>query len=345
MELHELKLALQQHLTDGLVILVGSGLSCAEGLPGMAELAKHLRASVGGGLSGEDLEVWTTLGPVIEAEGLEIALLKISISDALESAIASSTADLILASERKVITEVFERSRTLRFSRLLRHVLQPANGLPVVTTNYDRLLEIAVEEAGVGVDTMFVGYFAGELNEHESRLSFCREVTLRAKQPQFRYRPRVNIFKPHGSLEWYHREGRPVRYAGDLGIQRLIIMPGLNKFRDGYQSPFDRHREKANLAIDRASRFLAIGYGFNDDHLQTHLTPRIRSGTPTLILARELSRTARHLACECSNVIALERTIVDGAEGTLAIVNCTPLAVPGLMLWDLDSFISEVLEP
>ena len=50
MELHEVKTRLQQHLSDGLVMVVGSGLSCAEGLPGMGELADHLHATVGLGL-------------------------------------------------------------------------------------------------------------------------------------------------------------------------------------------------------------------------------------------------------------------------------------------------------
>ena len=61
-------------------------------------------------------------------------------------------------------------AKTLRFTRLLKHLLKPGTGVPVVTTNYDRLLEIASEEAGLGVDMLFVGQFAGHLNELESRL-------------------------------------------------------------------------------------------------------------------------------------------------------------------------------
>ena len=311
----------------------------------MGELAKHLLVSIGSSLTGTDGEMWTKLGPIIEAKGLEAALLEMPPSATLETMIAATTATLVLAREREIIAEVFERKRILRFTRLLKHLLKPTTGLPVVTTNYDRLIEIAAEEAGLGVDTMFVGYFAGEFNEHESRLSFCREVKLRAKKVHWRYRPRVNVYKPHGSLDWYHREGRPVRYAGDLAAARLIITPGLNKFRNGYESPFDRHRERANNAIDRASRFLAIGYGFNDDHLETHLTPRIRSGTPTLLLTHTLSQNALSLANECGNVIALEHAVIDGSEGTLAIVDRTKIPLPGLGLWDLNSFISEVLEP
>lgn len=43
MTLDTIKKHLQEHLSDGLVRrFVGSGLSCAEGLPDMEELAQHL---------------------------------------------------------------------------------------------------------------------------------------------------------------------------------------------------------------------------------------------------------------------------------------------------------------
>jgi hypothetical protein len=155
----------------------------------------------------------------------------------------------------------------------------------------------------------------------------------------------VNVYKPHGSLDWYHREGKPVRYGGDLASPRLIITPGLNKFRNGYASPFDRHRERANAAIDRASRFLIIGYGFNDDHLETHLTPRIRSGIPTLLLTHSLSSNALKLARECANVVAIQRAIVAGGEGSSVFVNKAEIQLPALSLWEINTFVSEVLEP
>ncbi|WP_400768713.1 SIR2 family protein [Methylosinus sporium] len=345
MEVHDLKLELQRHFSDGLVTIVGSGLSCAEGLPGMTELASHLCAVVDDGLAPADADCWAMIAPLISTKGLEGALLEIAPTPALESKIVQKTAELIAARERGIVHQVFARTRTLRFTRLLGQLLKPDAGVQVVTTNYDRLVEIAAEEAGLGVDTMFVGHFAGEMNEHESRMSFCRDVKVQRTRAQLRYRSRVNVFKPHGSLDWYHREGKPVRYSGDLDLPRLIITPGLNKFRNGYESPFDRHREKANAAIDRASRFLIIGYGFNDDHLETHLTPRIRSGVPTLLLTYGLSPNALKLAEECSNVIAIQRAVVGGREGSSVWAGGAETQIPDLVLWDLDRFISEVLEP
>jgi hypothetical protein len=328
------------------VIIIGSGLSCAEGLPGMAELATHLQAVIGDGLAPADVAQWAQLSPLIAAHGLEAALLALAPSSTLEAAIVARTAELIANRECEIVSQVFARKRTLRFTRLLSRVIKPRTGLPVVTTNYDRLAEIAAEEAGLGADTMFVGDFAGVLNEQESRLSFCREVRLRAnKQVAYRYQPRVKIFKPHGSLDWYHRDGNPVRYSGDLALPRLIITPGINKFRNGYESPFDKHRDRANSAIDDAARFLILGYGFNDDHLETHLTPRIRSGIKTLLLTRTLSSNAMRLAIECANVVAIQRAVIGGKEGSSLIINKAERQIAGVALWELDTFISEVLEP
>lgn len=343
--LDDLKLLLQRHFTDGLVTVVGSGLSCAEGLPGMGALSGHLQATIEAGLGDDDRALWAELSLMITANGLEAALLAKPPSATLEAAIVAKTAELIAQREREIVTQVFNRTRTLRFTSLLKHLLKPTTGLPIITTNYDRLIEIASEEAGLGVDTLFVGQFAGHLNEQESRLSFCREVTLKGKNVQYRYRPRVNVFKPHGSLDWYYRDGKPVSYSGDLPLPRLIITPGLNKFRNGYESSFDRHRERANGAIDKASRFLVLGYGFNDDHLETHLTPRIRSGVPTLLLTHTLSGNARKLAQEHANVIAIQYGSVAGKDGSSFFVNRTEDFVPELALWDLAAFISEVLEP
>ncbi|WP_201776320.1 SIR2 family protein [Rhodopseudomonas palustris] len=311
----------------------------------MSALAGYLQATIEASLSDDDKKLWAELSPLIAANGLEASLLAKPPSATLEAAIVAKTAELIAQREREIVTEVFNKTRTLRFTKLLKHLLKPTTGVPVITTNYDRLIEISAEEAGLGVDTLFVGQFAGHLNEQESRLSFCREVSLKGKNVQYRYRQRVNVFKPHGSLDWYYREGKPVSYAGDLPLPRLIITPGLNKFRNGYDSPFDRHRERANGAIDKASRFLVLGYGFNDDHLETHLTPRIKSGIPTLLLTHTLSDNALKLARDHANVIAIQHVSVAGKDGSSVFVDKTEFFVPDLALWDLGAFISEVLEP
>lgn len=342
-ELGELKKRLQDHLGDGLVLIVGSGLSCAEGVPGMGALGHHLVTHVPAHLSVGDTTLWDEIHPLIETQGLEAALLKHAPTPSLEAAIVQSTGDFIAAAESSIISEVFNKTRTLRLTRLIPHLLQPDTGIPIVTTNYDRLVELACEEAGLGVDTLFCGHFAARLAPRESHWSFCRSVKLAGKNVRYKFAPKANVFKPHGSLDWYHREGNPVRYAGALPLPRLIITPGLNKFRSGYDSPFDTHRERGNHAIDNARRFLIIGYGFNDDHLETHLTPRIRSGVKTVILTYSLSPKARELALENKNVVAAEFHEHGGIAGACFIIDGQEIFYPEVNYWDLDEFVKGVL--
>ncbi|WP_203566175.1 SIR2 family protein [Aurantimonas aggregata] len=308
----------------------------------MGALGHHLVTHIPASLTPGDNELWEEIHPLIEKEGLEGALLKHAPTPSLEAAIVQSTGDFIAAAEAGIISEVFNNSRTLRLTRLIPHLLKPDAGIPIVTTNYDRLAELACEEAGLGVDTMFAGHFAARLDPQDSYWSFCRSVKLVGRNVRYKFAPKANVFKPHGSLDWYHREGRPVRYAGALPLSRLIITPGLNKFRSGYESPFDKHREKANDAIDKAHRFLIIGYGFNDDHLETHLTPRIKAGTKTVILTRGLSPKAREIAAENNNVLAAEFHEEDGVSGTRFIIDGAEIFYPAIDYWDLDGFVRGV---
>ncbi|NDK37554.1 SIR2 family protein [Pseudoxanthomonas gei] len=344
MELHELKTRLQAHLSDGLILVVGSGLSCAEGLPGMRDLAAHLCQTIVA--ESNEAQDWNEIVALIQEKGLEAALLQKAPSQRLEAAISAETGVFFAEAERSVISEVFEGRRTLRLTPLLAHMLKPFSGLPIITTNYDRLIEVAVEEAGLGVDTMFSGRFAGSLNERESHLSFCRNATYKKPRVILQYKTRALVYKPHGSLDWYLRNGVPVSYQGELkSAARLIITPGQNKFRNGYESPFDQHRARANDAIDRASRFLIIGYGFNDDHLETHLSPAIRGGKPTLLLTYELSNSAKDLASKYGNVMAIDREFRDGVEGSRVIIDRNHIFLPKLKLWDVKYFVTEVFEP
>ena len=148
----------QLHFTDGLALVVGSGLSVAEGMPGMPDLAKYLRKEAGT-LSGADTTLWNQIEGVLQkGEGLEAALLKYPPSAPLEAWIALRTCELLLPKEREIMCAVFRGSRSLRLTAFLSKVLKPMGGLPILTPNYDRLIEAACEMAGFHVDTTAVGH-------------------------------------------------------------------------------------------------------------------------------------------------------------------------------------------
>lgn len=89
-ELSALKKQLQGHLGDGLVLVIGSGLSCAEGVPGMGALGHHLVTHIPASLSLDDTKLWEAIHPLIETDGLEAALLKSCTSSLLSTEPANS---------------------------------------------------------------------------------------------------------------------------------------------------------------------------------------------------------------------------------------------------------------
>lgn len=342
MDIDALKRRIQEHCTDGLVVVVGSGLSVAEGIPGMSALAQHLLAVIPLNLSDNSRVVWDEIANDLENNiDLESALLAHSADQDLEALIMNQTASFLLEHERKVIEDVVVRGRMLRFSRLLSVLRKEPSGIPVITTNYDRLIEIAAEQERVGIDSAFVGHRMGAFNAKESRLSLCRDIDIVKKKKRREYRPHIRLFKPHGSFDWFSTENGPIRCS--LGIEegkRLIITPGLNKYRSGYEPPFHYHIAESNRAIDKGGRFLIVGYGFNDDHLQTYITPRLKNGDPAIIVTRSLSEKAKELLPECSGTIAI--TKAETGDGTTVSTHNSQHEFPDLGIWDVEHLVKEV---
>lgn len=256
MILHDIKEHLQSHLSDGLVVIIGSGLSCAEGIPGMADLAAQLKNEIPAQINDEDNTTWSQVVELLESgKNLEEALLSVTVSENLEKFIIDITHKYIRHYEQKILSEVFNEGRILRFSKLLPHLLKPKAGIPIVTTNYDRLIEIASENVGLAVNNTFSGKYVSGFNPKESRLGLCRGLIQKAKKVFLSYAEFVSVFKPHGSLDWFLVNDEPVCSALFVAKEKLIITPGANKFRGGYERPFDTHRELANKAINNGSRF------------------------------------------------------------------------------------------
>ena len=119
----------------------------------------------------------------------------------------------------------------------------------------------------------------------------------------------------------------------------LIITPGINKYKEGYSVPFDTHRTRANTEIDRAQRYIIIGYGFGDSHLETHLVQQLRNGKPTLILTHSLSSKAEELVKTCKHITAL---CSDNANGSKIVTAPEETIFPDVNLWDLQKMLKEV---
>ena len=341
MDYDQLVSFVQAHFTDGLTLVIGSGLSAAEGIPGMAELAEYL-SDQAATLTGTDAAHWGSIKFDLDAgHGLESALLSHPPSDTLETWIAQQTCALLIPRERAVLRQVLRMERSLRLTRFFDRILKPKNGLPIVTSNYDRLVEFACEMAGFHVDSTAVGNYAGRFDPHRSLMGSCRGISKRGTVYVLNYFPRAIVLKPHGSFDWYQFGGSARRCSIDLDAPRLMITPGINKYRAGYEAPFDKHRDMANDYISRATHLLVIGYGFNDDHLETHLVRQIHAGTPTLILNRTASPKVRSIATDSPRCVCLSKP--NGVTGVDLITNGIESQHEGHDLWDLGTLTEELL--
>jgi hypothetical protein len=341
MTLDELKRTLQEHLSDGLVTIVGLGLSASHGLPTMEELSEHLRREIPIQLAGAHDSGWYEVeARLANGMDLEAALDPVPHGSELIPLIVEASAALILAAETNAVQNALRSGKPMPFAALVPHLLHVTDRAEVITTNYDRLIEIAVEMAGYQVDCAFPSAYYSRLDPSAARKQ-VREFIPFGHGVKSHTHKHVRLSKPHGSLDWYLLENEPVRSVLNLLESRLMLSPGSSKYFRGYDIPFDLHRERANDAIDRAARFLIIGYGFNDHHLETHLRMRLATGIPAVIITKELTPRARECVQTNPKMVALEMN--PDPLGTHVLTSSRDEVFEGIAIWELSDFVGEVL--
>lgn len=311
----------------------------------MGALSKHLLDVVPSHISAgtkASLDAWTLIARGLKAgEGLEEAIGEQEIESTLFEIITTEVANCVGTAELSAISELIEKLEFPTYGRLFEYILQNNNVAEVITTNYDRLLEVAATVHGIRIDTMFYGHTLGRLDERLSREELLMPTTGVGKRADVRLlpRPHVRLSKPHGSLDWFEVGAEIIRSELPVAGTRKIIAPGGSKYRMGYDRPYDQQRQRAISAIDNASAFLTIGYGFNDAHLQTHLKSKF-AVTPGVVLAQMLTESAREYLSSNPGSIGIEAS-PDGL-GSLVTrgANCIRL---GSDVWKIEILLKEVL--
>jgi hypothetical protein len=335
---------IQQLFSSGLTTVVGSGLSSSYGLPGMGALADDLASMMPSRLQSAGIasESWISVAKNLKGMGLEAALDDLAGDDPVLPVLVDTTAEIILKREEEAIAKIMSSGEKYPLQELLAYIVRSSKCANVITTNYDRLIELACALASIPVDTGFSGQTIGYYDEEASRRQFKPVRSVTRGKVAMNTKSHVRLAKPHGSLDWYNHNGNPIRSEIGLLSQRLIITPGLSKYKTGYERPFDSQKNRATAAIDSSSALLFVGYGFNDDHLQTHLDPQFAKGTSTTILARTLTESARKYIEQFSGILAIEAWPNDNSSARIHM-NGTTQKIDGVPLWDLGVLISEVL--
>lgn len=327
----------QDYYSKAPLIILGSGASSAHGMSGMWKLAKHLVANTDiAGLSANEIEAWGKFCQVLEAGvDLESALHQVAVTDELTSRIIKATWSLISSEDIQIFHESLQNQAMFPLSRLLRHMFKSSlTKINIVTTNYDRLAEYACDQEGVHHYTGFThGFFR--------QLAAPNEITSSR---------RVNIWKVHGSLDWFKSpledivalsniQGIPVNYRPE------IVTPGTQKYQTTHLEPYRSIINNADLAITAASSYLCIGYGFNDEHIQPKLMVKcLRQNTPITIVTYTLSDAAKKLILDgkAQNYLAIERGATDDQSIVYSSLDKTPLTIEK-NIWSLEGYLSLIM--
>lgn len=195
----------------------------------------------------------------------------------------------ILCSE-KAIAMARDEKRNDAYSVLVNFLLSFASRtgnrerLNIFTTNYDRLIEVGAELAGVHLMDRFVGTMMPIFRS--SRLN----LDIHYNPPGIRGEPRylegvARLTKLHGSVDWVQNGGEIRRIGLPFGAEditpylkapglygadalKLMIYPNSAKDRETAEYPYvELFRDFAASICRPNSTLVTYGYGFGDEHI------------------------------------------------------------------------------
>lgn len=322
------------------VVILGSGASIVHGLRSMGDLAQYLRDHLQPD-EGEETDAWLLIRTALaDGDGLEDALLKTAAPLSLVAKIVALTWRALAEDDLALMGRAARGEEHFDLADLLQSMFKSTHTVTnIVTPNYDRVAEYAADIAGYFHTT---GFVPGIIRTREG----SEAVSIRRGGQAARS---VRIWKVHGSLDWFaDSTGRVVSLPipNDLpaGLEPLIVTPGVSKYERTHDEPFRSALQGADRALEQASSFLCVGYGFRDRHIQPKIVERCRQkNVPIVILARTLTEEARSFLAESAGqaYLALES---DG-DKTKAFMAEYPdgISVAEPDLWSFESFNKMVM--
>lgn len=315
------------------VIVLGSGASAAYGIAGMPQLAEFLIKNIEP--SERNKEKWDQFKKlIIDGTDLENALHEVSISEDLEKEIVNKTRRLILGQDLDIFVDLTNKRVILPLSKLLKHLSQTANpNIKIVTTNYDRIAEYAIDNAYLEFTSGFSGYY----KQYFNGFNYSRK-----HNPNM-----IELLKVHGSLDWFVDEDSnvialPDVVNGDANLTPLMVTPGVRKYEHTHKEPFRSIITKSDQVFENSNSILCIGYGFNDTHIQPKLIKKIREGrVPIIIIARTLTDRAIKFikSSQDENIIGIERC----SAGSKIVSSCDEDIIIDYDIWSLSGLLDIVL--
>lgn len=340
-------------------LFFGTGMSCAlDPRFGMLALQDALVNGINSDtLNSKQKTEWHAVTSALRnGTDLENALNSVSDQDLLK-AVTEFTGSFIAGIDQEFAYQIAQGSAKWPAIQLVKKLVDtlPEGDriLHVLTPNYDMLCEYACDYAGIPYANGFSGGIERKMDWKavDCSLRTHEKVTYgRKSQSICKHKKHIRIYKVHGSLNYFsHRNAviennawmwKPPEFAS-----RVMITPGLSKYQT-LQQYRQELLQTADIAINRATHFLFLGYGFNDNHLEEYIKRKlITQSCHGLIVTRNSNHRILSLLNQSANLWLICKTEPPDPEGT-RIFNMQYadwLMLPGELLWNIDEFTKRIL--
>ena len=298
------------------LIIFGSGMSCALDVRfGMGALRNELCSRI----SPESLPPlqkgqWESVQEALNSgSDLEASLGYASDGGLLEM-ITSITGEFISSIDQENAFKISEGTATWPATGLFEHLVNNVSegdpSLHVVTPNYDTLFEHACDAAGICYTDGFMGVMERRMDWSGAFRSLVSPQTgiysSRTKRVG-KLRKHARLYKVHGSLSFFFHKNSLIENTSWMWdppqfAHRVMITPGFTKYES-----LQHHRQEllgsADKAVERSSRFLFLGYGFNDSHLERYINEKLTTQScQGLIVTRDSNPRIQSLLNESENL-------------------------------------------
>lgn len=327
---------IQNVVSDNPVLVIGCGASVPYHISGMDILADELKkffSSHPYTNPDSTKAVHEFIKNLNIGMGLEEALLNIKATNEVESDIVHNVWNLVGQADRDAYAKLLGNEE-MKLKPLLDFLIykDPTKICNIVTTNYDRIIEYAACQTDAYVNTGFTPNIVGHP---------YNKIDFMPKKIESEYTGALNIWKVHGSLDWFKKDGKILSLANTNSIPEgytpCIITPGTNKYERTQQEPYRELFSHVDMIFNKATGFLCIGYGFNDSHVHPVLLKIARKrGVRILLVTKDITKPIE------DNVINAGYDYIavysDGLNGTIFKTPSDNMVISNEIYWSIDGF-------
>ena len=351
--------AIRDCFRDKPFVVLGTGMSCAlDPAFGMPALESELsKSTIFGPQESEQERQWEKALELIQnGKGLESALNGVTDPTLLQE-LTLVTSQILSPIDRKYAWKIAEGKSKWPATDLLKRLVDTLPEadpiLHVLTPNYDTLFEHACDRNDICFTNGFIGGMERQtdwVSVNQSLQQLQQDSYGNKRKDVYKRRKHVRLYKVHGSLNYFHHRDRLIEnnawmWEAPEFACRVMITPGMSKHSQ-LQIYRNELLKSADTEIEKADRFLFLGYGFNDSHLETYIEKKLISkACKALIVTRDFNPRIESLLEQADNLWLVCKLAVEDSDGT-RIFNkefSDWLRLPNSNLWDVGIFASEIL--